>query len=120
MASLLIVDDDEILGQLIQEQLGGAGYKTVFFSDPRDALAFFEEHPSTIDLAIIDHRMPGLSGPELAEKLHAMMPRLPIIIITGFLDHPGVEFSGYSLLMKPLKKEKLLEAVQKMLKPVSS
>lgn len=115
MATLLVVDDDELLGATIQQQLGKAGHKTVFFHDPREALAFFEKHPSTIDLAIIDHRMPGMSGPELAEKLHAMMPRLPIIVITGFSEHPGVDFSGYKLLMKPLTRDVLLEAVENLL-----
>jgi DNA-binding NtrC family response regulator len=110
MATIMVVDDEEFVDEMIQEHLHRAGFETVAFFNAPDALEFIENNPSSIDLAIIDHIMPGISGTELADKLLMMMPDLPIIIITGSPDYTA--FGNYMVLKKPLTRDKLLEAVR--------
>lgn len=110
---ILVVDDEEFIDELLQQHLGKAGFQTISFFNSQDALEYIENNPSSIDLAIIDHNMPGISGAALAERLRAMMPELPIIIMAK--PQEGIEFGEYTLLKKPATKDELLEAIKKAL-----
>ena len=114
MAKILVIDDEELVNEMLKRRLEQAGFETISFFDAREALAYFEDHPSSIDLAIIDHNMPGINGTDLAERLRSMMPELPIIIMTGL--HEGIEFGEYVVLNKPMSRDELLEAVKRMIR----
>ncbi len=76
MAKILVIDDEELVDEMLQRRLEQAGFETISFFDA-GALAYFEDHPSSIDLAIIDHNMPGINGTDLAQRLRSMMSELP-------------------------------------------
>lgn len=111
---ILVVDDEELIDEMLQQRLNKAGFETASFIDPREALAFVQNYPDTIYLAIIDHNMPGLDGPQLAKELRLILPDLPIIMITGLLEERVADIA-YRVLMKPLTKEELLEAVAEVI-----
>ena len=84
-----------------------------------DALHLFERSPHAYDLVITDMTMPGLTGDQLAEKMLALRPDIPIVICTGYsekvtqkmIDRLGIR----ALVMKPLVRSDLSTAVRQSL-----
>ncbi len=113
---VLIIDDDETFGGLIAELLERKGMEAVWTSD---SLAGYEiSRKRSYDLFILDVRMPGLLGTELAEGLKENNPEAKIILISAFADEGLRKQSqnlGVSLLSKPFSAIHLLEEVKKTL-----
>jgi CheY-like chemotaxis protein len=64
--TILVVDDEPSIVGLVERILRGAGYRVLSASDPTVALQICRKHGKNIALALLDHVMPKLSGPELA------------------------------------------------------
>ncbi len=71
MASVLIVDDTDIVRKALEVAVRRMGHAAVSTSDAVEALALAQRHPP--DLALLDYRMPGMSGRELFHELHASL-----------------------------------------------
>ena len=82
MKTILFVDDHEVLARLSCEILEMQGYRAVSAFSPVDALEKFEHNQ--FDLMVTDFRMEGMNGLELARKVHANHPNVPVIIVTGY------------------------------------
>jgi len=78
--SVLIIDDDPVLRDLLSEQLRGAGYDAL--SEPDGAAGLRAAACSAPDLVVLDVMMPGLSGWEVCERLRAASP-VPIMMLTA-------------------------------------
>ncbi|MFZ4621237.1 MAG: PAS domain S-box protein [Bacteroidota bacterium] len=85
--TILIVDDEEMLREILQESLREEGYQILSASDGIEALKTFAEHRDTVSLVITDLGMPNMGGEELFNKLHAMDPKLKVIVSSGYLDN---------------------------------
>jgi DNA-binding NtrC family response regulator len=111
---LLIEDDAGIVGGLNKE-LQAEGYEVVVAARGDDGLA--EARQQAFDAVITDLKMPGLSGLQLVEQLHAVKPKLPIIMMTGFgTTETAIEatkLGAYDYLLKPLDMAELLDSVAK-------
>ena len=81
MKAILFVDDHKLLARMGCEVLQRNGYHAVPACNARAALASFEQE--TFDLVVTDYRMEGMDGVELAKRIHAQAPDLPIIIVSG-------------------------------------
>ena len=111
-----MADDDPLLRDLWCEALTRAGYRTLPAKTGHEAIELMR----TIvpDLAILDLRMPGLTGGDVLNYLHdsAALRRIPVLIVSGFLeDEPAEAATGLNLvgrLAKPLSLARLREAVQ--------
>jgi signal transduction histidine kinase len=116
---ILLVDDEVSVVHLEKQMLERLGYRTTSFTDSRDALAAFETAPSRFDLVITDMHMPNLTGLQLAEKMIAVKPGLPVILCTGFSERINREEIGVmgirDLLMKPVGMMDLAHKVREML-----
>src|SRR5262249_20962550 len=82
MKAVLFVDDHEVLARLSCEILEMQGYKAVSAYNAADALKKFEQQD--FDILVTDFRMEGMNGLELAHKVRAKSPRIPVIIVTGY------------------------------------
>jgi signal transduction histidine kinase/CheY-like chemotaxis protein len=84
-ARILIVDDDDAVRQVAADMLRDLGYDVV---DVGNAGAVFDtlESQGSIDLLLLDFAMPGMSGAEVARRVRARYPRLPILFMTGYAD----------------------------------
>ena len=69
---------------LAEDMLAELGYEPSGYSSGEQALAAFAAAPDRFDAALSDERMPGLSGLELAARLKAVRPTLPVVIATGY------------------------------------
>ena len=110
---ILVADDQEVICELIAEYLRADGHTVDIACDGNDALQKFD--PARIDMVVTDQSMPGMSGEQLAKKIHAMAPGTPVILLTGFGDEMqarGTLPEGICLIVgKPVSAADLRRAV---------
>ena len=107
---ILVVDDNEEVGAFAQALLVELGHQVVRAASGAEALERFDE--DEIDLVFTDIVMPGMDGLELADRLRARAPGLPIILATGFSEQiAGSAERKLPVLFKPYKPEALAAAV---------
>src|SRR5437763_14420638 len=82
MKAILFVDDHEVLARLSCEILEMQGYRAVCAYNADQALEKFDQEK--FDVLVTDLRMEGMDGLQLARRVHAKNPNLPVIIVTGY------------------------------------
>lgn len=115
-ARVLLVEDYEPIRTIAAEVLRNNGYVVVEAQDAGEAMSLAAKNRTGFDLLLTDVAMPKVSGQELAQKLTAERPEMPVLYMTGFADHvlgrgPMVP-AGAKLLEKPFVPDSLLEAVR--------
>ena len=86
-SSILIVDDDQHIVDLVEEFLSGSGYECIGFVNPRDAIAHLENH--TFDLVITDMKMGAVSGMDVLRAAQNTDPSGTMVIM--MTSYPTVE-----------------------------
>ncbi len=114
--TILLVEDESVVSALVHQILSKAGYHILDAASGVTALEIWQQHHDRIDLLLTDLVMPdGISGHELATRLLAEKPHLPIIYTSGYsLEIAGKDFplkTGVNFLAKPFNPEQLLEVV---------
>ena len=107
-ATILAVDDDRSVLGLLNQALGGAGYRVLLADGGWNAVRVFEKSEAPIHLLLTDVIMPDLTGPVLAERLRARQPNADLV-------QRFVTLKGFTLLPKPFTVEGLLRVVQESL-----
>jgi len=111
-----IVDDDESFRKAIERNLKHAGYEVATYASAEHLLDRLpsESMPGCI---LLDVRIPGLSGPELQERLSELGSTLPIIFLTGYPDVRTtvrtIKAGAEDFLTKPVSSDQLLQAVER-------
>jgi PAS domain S-box-containing protein len=82
--TILLVDDDEILIDVIREILETADYQVLTAFNGREALEIYEAWKGSIDLVMLDMIMPGMAGAETFAELKKINPDVPVIIVSGY------------------------------------
>jgi len=118
-STILVCEDEEPVRSIIDTVLRNAGYRVLSAPLPERALELARENLESVDLVVTDVVMPGLSGPELAERLRHDLPNLPVLLVTGYAPEDvapaGVASLGTDLLQKPFTPSALLERVRALL-----
>ncbi len=116
---ILFVDDETFQTDMLTQMLGLLGYKVTPFNTSVDALAHFKLDPDAYDLVISDVIMPDMTGDELAHKMLAIRPNLPIILATGYsqkiTDAKAKAMGVKALAYKPLVMEELSQLIRRIL-----
>jgi two-component system, NtrC family, response regulator HydG len=107
---ILVVDDDPALGEYLSRVLSAGGFDVTHELDADSALSRVRDQQW--DLLITDIELPGMSGLELLERVRALLPGLPVAVVTG---HPTVDYAVTALrgaaaefLQKPVSRDVLL------------
>lgn len=115
MATILVVDDDESLLDLLRMHLGGAGYDVQMATDAIAAGYMVLRSPP--DLIICDVNMPHMDGFEFIQAVKAdkSLPDIPVIFLTSFDegDQRGRSLGAVGYLTKPVHADLLLAMVAK-------
>jgi DNA-binding NtrC family response regulator len=115
--TILLADDDENLRRVLEFQLAEAGYKVLSAADGSEALDLFTI--GNTDCVITDLRMPKLSGLELLEKIKALNPELPVIVITAFGEVEtavaAVKAGAFDYINKPFNRDDILLTLERAL-----
>ena len=117
-AVIHIVDDDASFRKSLAALLRASGYDVVLYESADHLLSLPPEPgPGCI---LLDVKMPGLSGPELQDRLNRLGSVLPIIFLSGHVNIPAtvrtIKAGAEDFLAKPVAKEHLLQAIRQALK----
>ena len=112
---ILLIEDDASIAGSLKKELQAEGYDVAVEQRGDQGLARAEA--GSFDVVITDLKMPGLSGLELVEHLHAAKPKLPIILVTACgTTETAIEatkLGAYDYLLKPFDMAELLDLVAK-------
>lgn len=113
-ASILIVDDENLVRSATAEMLREMGHSVIEASSGSAALDRLNSREE-IDLLITDYLMPGMRGSELAEEALDIRPGLPVLLLTGYANLAKGEAAGLPRLAKPFREADLARAVAGLL-----
>jgi CheY-like chemotaxis protein len=106
--SVLVVDDNPQVRATTVDMFRSLGLEVHDSYNGHDALRILSSRPE-ITMMLVDVRMPGMTGPELAQKARQLRPRLHVVLISGYADEaplPDVPF-----VRKPIRMSIIEEVV---------
>ncbi|MBN1245804.1 response regulator [Candidatus Bathyarchaeota archaeon] len=117
IASILIIDDDAGVRDMLSSILEDEGYSVETVDNGQQAIKTCEKLP--FDVALVDINLPDIKGTELLHKLKQIQPKMVKIIVTG---HPSIENAVKALneksdgfISKPFDPQELLEMIRKLI-----
>jgi CheY-like chemotaxis protein len=117
-SKILLVDDNTIQAATRKAILERAGMQVVLANSAHEALERLEEADvfRSIGLIITDHLMPGMNGPEFVIILRAMLPTLPVLVLSGLSDAEA-QYDAVDILfrMKPFPPDQLISLARSLL-----
>jgi len=82
--TILLVEDEQAVREMTQAALQRRGYTVLSASDAMQALSIARDNVGRIDLVLIDVIMPGMTGPQLVDRLRSEQPDLPALFMSGY------------------------------------
>jgi PAS domain S-box-containing protein len=117
---VLLVDDEQMVGEFMAELLGGWGLEVKVYRNPVEAERWLAGDPARVDLVLTDQTMPKMTGLELAARVGAMRPGMPVILYSGYAENlreDDLARCGVrALLAKPVEPEPLFAALAEALR----
>jgi DNA-binding response OmpR family regulator len=117
--TILLVDDQDPVRTALAGLLRHAGYHILEAASGDAALPIFREHVGRIDVLLSDITMPGMQGPELAQRLITRQPDLSVLLISGFVTCApstfGLDDRHVAFLAKPFRVAELLAKLEDLL-----
>jgi two-component system cell cycle sensor histidine kinase/response regulator CckA len=117
--TILLVEDETPLRNMLREALANAGYRVLEASDGADAIWKWERDARTIDLLITDVVMPIVNGRELARRLGQLTPRMQVLYMSGYaadvIAYHGILDAGTNFIQKPFLPDALRLKVRDVL-----
>lgn len=122
MTSVLVVDDDQDLAEMLGIVLNGAGIEVDLVSRGDEVMDVFRNNPP--DLVLLDIMLPGLDGIEVCRQIRAFSVRVPIVMLTAKGDtHDvvlGLEAGADDYMVKPFKPSELVARIRTRLRITSN
>jgi PAS domain S-box-containing protein len=117
--TVLLVEDEESVRQLVRETLESKGYKVLGADNGEAALQIVAGYSGKIDILITDVVMPGMGGRELSARLCASCPQTKVLYLSGYTEdaivHEGVLDPDTAFLQKPFTLHMLTRKVREVL-----
>ena len=118
--TVLVVEDEDIVRELVCEVLEEQGYNVICARDGVEALNVAGGFDGTIHLLVTDVIMPHMNGHELAVKLSALRPDMKVLYVSGYSDNDigdhGVLDPRYELLQKPFTPQTLARKIRDVIR----
>ena len=115
-AKVLLVDDEREFVAILTQRLTRRNYCATFVHSGKDALAKIEED-KTIEVVILDVKMPGLDGIECLKRIKKKWPLVEVLMLTGHstLDSAinAIKLGANDYLLKPIEMEQLISKIEK-------
>lgn len=116
--SILVVDDEPQILEVIETRLSSSGFQVCKASGAQEALKILKD--KKVDLIISDMKMPGMGGMDLLKNVRFLMPGLPLIFLTAYGTIPdavcAVKAGAVDYLEKPFDGRDLINKIRKILK----
>ena len=118
-ATVLLVEDEVALLQVVARILEDQGYTVLMAETPTRALALAHQHAAQLNLLITDVIMPDMDGDQLAGAVREFLPDLPCLFMSGYLpselQHLSSPGQGFHFIQKPFQFPSFLQKVQEVL-----
>lgn len=110
---ILIVDDESYVARLAEAILDRRGFRVTSVSTAQKALEYVRTHLGEVSLAVVDFRLPDMSGLDLMRDLHNVDPHLRVIVSSGYFadDVLSEVYRDVAFLQKPYTADGLTAAV---------
>jgi PAS domain S-box-containing protein len=122
--TILVVEDEEDVRGLTVRILERQGYRVLEASCGNDALLLSKERIEPIDMVLTDVVMPGMNGPQLADQLMHLHPKMQVLYMSGYTDnavfHQGILGEGVNYIQKPFTIDGLMKKMREVLDKNSS
>jgi CheY-like chemotaxis protein len=115
-ATILLVDDDGVLREVVARNLRAGGYRVLSATDADDARAVAARHEGAIDLMVTDLVMPRANGYELAAALRQTRPELAVLVMSGLPSNHVPHTGEFEFIAKPFGADQLLARVEEVLR----
>jgi DNA-binding NtrC family response regulator len=116
-ATILVVDDDKNILQVLEARLSFAHYKTLTARSAEEAVQLLAQHP--VDLVVSDVKMPGMGGVGLLHEILVQWPHIPVILLTAYGSIPDavstIRSGAADYLTKPFDGHQLLQKISALL-----
>ena len=89
--TVFYVDDNPKSSRLLSSVLEACGFRVIAKNDPVEALALCQR--TDFDLALLDYKMPAMSGSKLAQEIKFLVPDIPVVLISGHANLPPSELA---------------------------
>jgi excisionase family DNA binding protein len=117
-ASILVVDDEEIIRSLFKETLEESEYKVITIGNSAEGLELVKHRD--FDLVFLDLKMPDLDGAELLRQIRKLKPKLRVTIITGYPESDmmarALAQGPFGVMCKPFNDADIIGAVSNFLR----
>lgn len=117
--TILVVDDDHAMLELTEEILAALGYEPVGYDNSLKALEAFRSRPERFDAILADELMPDLSGTQLAQRIKALRPGVPVVIASGYggpdLQQKARDAGVSRVVAKPFESAHIAQALSQAL-----
>jgi CheY-like chemotaxis protein len=116
--TILLVDDNEAVWDVLIESLQGLGYSVILAENGIDTVDIYKNNPSEIDLVILDMIMPKQGGHSTFFELKAIDPDVNVLLISGYVSEEEVkdllEKGAKGFLPKPCRIELIAKELRKI------
>jgi two-component system nitrogen regulation response regulator NtrX len=118
LSSILVVDDEQGIRQVLQDVLGDEGHQVVTVEDGFQALEILEKE--AVDLVILDVWLPNMGGIDVLKRVRKGWPDIEVVVISGHANInmavQAVKIGAFDFLEKPLSLDKTITVVENALK----
>ena len=83
---VLIIDDETIIGDLLEDVLGNEGLDVICAQDGKTGIALYKKHIKEIGLILLDVILPEMDGQEVLHQIKQINPEIRVLIISGFSE----------------------------------
>jgi len=111
--AIFIIDDDPLVGDMLQATLTHMGHEALWYEFPLQALKDIHDNPPA--LIITDFNMPEMNGREFAEQAHDIRPTVPIIVYSGQAASVPKNPLYSAILKKPITVDKLQNVIESLM-----
>src|SRR5580765_2536320 len=116
MATVLVVEDEEALRQLVVMLLQNKGHDVLQACNGLEGLMVYSSYRARLDLVLTDIDMPQMNGLLLATRIRALDPSRKILFMSGRPPENPDELGNSPLLSKPFRPDQLMAAVEGAMK----
>ncbi len=118
-ATVLVVEDQEVIRDLVRDALEAQGMRVLEAERGDAALRLAASDPAAIDVLLADVVLPGMPGPVVASRLRELRPGVGVVLMSGLgaaeLRARGIDPGAHDLLEKPFRTADLVRRVRSAL-----
>lgn len=112
---ILIADDEHFIRKLTSRILTTEGYHVIQAENGREAVRLYDEHSDEIKMAVLDIRMPDMTGIEVYRHMNSLNPSIRVILCSGYGDDDVPSDCKDYFIQKPFSLQDFVDTVRRVL-----